>query len=397
MSKKSPKGDCGMPRTSKNHDFQDVTIKKIPKNTKKNFKIRAPRGIFAASGEKIKAQRTMRFWFTFAIFILFAITGTTTALLFLLLDLITSRGGLHIDGYLLVISMALACILIGAALATFFGKYIISRISKISHGMREVARGNFKARVPEKDKKNSPSEFGELERSFNQMASDLDGIEIFRNDFINNFSHEFKTPIVSIRGFARQLQSGSLSDEERREYLDIIVSESERLVNMSSNVLLLSKLENQQIVSDKSEFYLDEQIRRSILLLEKDWSAKEIELDIDLDEIKISFNEEMLSHVWINLLSNAIKFTGEGGKIEISLRKSANGALFSVKDSGIGMTDEIKARIFEKFYQGDSSHTSTGNGIGLNIVQRIVSLAHGAIEVESTLGKGSRFTVTLPI
>ena len=382
---------------SKNHDFQDVTTKKIPKNAKKSFKIRPPRGIFAASGEKIKTQRTMRFWFTFAIFILFAITGTTTALLFLLLDLITSRGGLHIDGYLLVISMALACILIGAALATFFGKYIISRISKISHGMREVARGNFKARVPENDKKNSPSEFGELERSFNQMASDLDGIEIFRNDFINNFSHEFKTPIVSIRGFARQLQSDNLSDEERREYLNIIVSESERLVNMSSNVLLLSKLENQQIVSDKSDFYLDEQIRRSILLLEKDWSTKEIELDIDLDEIKFNFNEEMLSHVWINLLSNAIKFTGEGGKIEISLKKSDNGAIFSVKDSGIGMTDEVKERIFEKFYQGDSSHTSSGNGIGLNIVQRIVLLAHGKIEVESALGNGSRFTVTLPI
>ena len=389
---------------SKNSDFYDVTVKEIPqkkdknrKNKAKKFKIKPPRGIFAASGEKIKAQRTMRFWFTFAIFILFAITGFTAALLFLLLDLIASFNGLSIDAYLLVISMALACILIGAVLATFFGKYIISRISKISHGMREVARGNFKARVPEKDKKNSPSEFGELERSFNQMASDLDGIEIFRNDFINNFSHEFKTPIVSIRGFARQLQSGNLSDEERREYLDIIVSESERLVNMSSNVLLLSKLENQQIVSDKSEFYLDEQIRRSILLLEKDWSAKEIELDIDLDEIKISFNEEMLSHVWINLLSNAIKFTNVGGKIEISLKQRGDSAVFSVKDNGIGMSDEVKKRIFEKFYQGDSSHTSMGNGIGLNIVQRIVSLAHGEIEIESMLDKGSKFIITIPI
>ena len=363
----------------------------------RSFKIRKPRGIFAASGEKIKTQRTMRFWFTFAIFILFAITGITAALLFILLDLIASFNGLQIAGYLLVISMALACILIGAGLATLSGKYIMSRIQRISHGMREVARGNFKARVPEKDKKNSPSEFGELERSFNQMASDLDGIEFFRNDFINNFSHEFKTPIVSIRGFARQLQSGNLSDEERREYLDIIVSESERLVNMSSNVLLLSKLENQQIVSNKSEFYLDEQIRRSILLLEKDWSTKEIELDIDLDEIKFLFNEEMLSHVFINLINNAIKFTDVGGRIEISLKRRGDSAIFSVKDNGIGMTAEIKERIFEKFYQGDSSHTSTGNGIGLNIVQRIVSLAHGAIEVESKLGEGSRFTVTLPI
>ena len=382
---------------SKKHDFEDVTVKSLPKTKKKKLKIKKPQGIFAASGEKIKTQRTMRFWFTFAIFILFAITGITTALLFLLFDLIASFNGLRIDGYLLVISMALACILIGAGLATLSGKYIMSRISRISHGMREVARGNFKERVPEKDKKNSPTEFGELERSFNQMASDLDGIEIFRNDFINDFSHEFKTPIVSIRGFARQLQSENLSEEQKNEYISIIISESERLVNMSSNVLLLSKLENQQIVSDKHELDLDEQIRRSILLLEKDWSEKEIDLDIDLDEIKINFNEEMLSHVWINLISNAIKFTEVGGRIEISLKEREGMAIFSIKDNGIGMSDEVKERIFEKFYQGDRSHTTSGNGIGLNIVQRIISLARGAISVESKLGEGSKFTVTIPI
>ena len=382
---------------SKKHDFEDVTVKSLPKTKGKKLKIKKPQGIFAASGEKIKTQRTMRFWFTFAIFILFAITGITTALLFLLFDLIASFNGLKIDGYLLVISMALACILIGAGLAALSGKYIMSRISRISHGMREVARGNFKERVPEKDKKNSPTEFGELERSFNQMASDLDGIEIFRNDFINDFSHEFKTPIVSIRGFARQLQSENLSEEQKNEYVNIIISESERLVNMSSNVLLLSKLENQQIVSDKHELDLDEQIRRSILLLEKDWSEKEIDLDIDLDEIKINFNEEMLSHVWINLISNAIKFTEVGGRIEISLKEREGMAIFSIKDNGIGMSDEVKERIFEKFYQGDRSHTTSGNGIGLNIVQRIISLARGAISIESTLGEGSKFTVTIPL
>ena len=386
-----------MSKKTKNCDFYDVTVKEIPKNSSKKFKFKAPKVIFAATGEKIKTQRTMRFWFTAAIFILFAITGITTALIFLLLDLILSFSKIQIDAYLLVISMALACILIGAGLAALSGKYIMSRISRISHGMREVARGNFKERVPEKDKKNSPTEFGELERSFNQMASDLDGIEIFRNDFINNFSHEFKTPIVSIRGFARQLQSENLSEEQKNEYVNIIVSESERLVNMSSNVLLLSKLENQQIVSDKHELDLDEQIRRSILLLEKDWSEKEIDLDIDLDEIKINFNEEMLSHVWINLISNAIKFTEVGGRIEISLKEREGMAIFSIKDNGIGMSDEVKERIFEKFYHGDRSHTTSGNGIGLNIVQRIISLARGAIAVESSVGKGSTFTVTLPL
>jgi signal transduction histidine kinase len=291
--------------------------------------------------------------------------------------------------------MALSCILIGAALAAFSGKYIMSRISRISHGMREVARGNFKERVPERDKKNSLTEFGELERSFNQMASDLDSVEIFRNDFINNFSHEFKTPIVSIRGFARQLQSENLTEAERHEYLSIIISESERLVNMSSNVLLLSKLENQQIVSDKSEFYLDEQIRRSILLLEKGWSEKEIELDIDLDEIKINFNEEMLSHVPINLISNAIKFTPDGGNVSVSLKKGGDYVTVSVSDTGCGMDENTMKHIFEKFYQGDTSHSVNGNGLGLALVKRVIDIIGGEITVDSTPNEGSVFTVRL--
>ncbi len=379
----------------KQHDFQDVTVKRIEK--KKGSGSQKKRWmVFSASGERIKMQRTMRFWFSFAVFILFAITGTTTAAIFLLLNLIPGLDVATLNTYLLIAAMALSCLIIGTLLATFSAKYIMSRLSKISDGMREVARGNFKARVTEKDKKNSPTEFGELERSFNQMASDLDGIEMFRNDFINNFSHEFKTPIVSIRGFARQLQSGSLTEVQKKEYIDIIVSESERLSTMSQNVLLLTKLENQSIVSERSEIDLDEQIRNAILLLEKAWDTKNIELDLDLDEITYVFNEEMLFHVWINLFSNAIKFTPEGGRIRCSLKKVNGDAVVEICDSGIGMEEAVRERIFEKFYQGDTSHAVSGNGIGLNIVQRIVTLAGGSIRVESEMGKGSTFTVTLP-
>lgn len=367
------------------------------KSGNKPPKEKKQRGTFAISGEKIKTQRTMRFWFSFVSFLLFAVTGIVTALIFYVMKLVTAFSELYLNVYLLITAMALSCIIIGTVLTAISSKYIISRVSKISKGMREVAKGNFKVRVSETDKDDSLSEFGELERTFNQMASDLDGIEMFRNDFINNFSHEFKTPIVSIRGFARQLQSDNLTNEQRKEYINIIVSESERLSNMSSNVLLLTKLESQQIVSDKKEFYLDEQIRRSILLLEKEWTAKDIELDIDLNEIKYEFNEEMLSHVWINLLSNAIKFSNQGGKISFRLRADNGNAVFSITDNGIGMSDDVKNRIFEKFYQGDSSHSSAGNGIGLNIVQRIVALACGTITVESVLGEGSRFTVNLPL
>ena len=361
------------------------------KKAKKNS-----RRIFSAKGEEIKRKRTMRFWFSSIVWVLFAITGVTTALIFFVLYGILSFNEVRLNVFLLIAAMTLSSILIGFGLAALAPRFVFKRLTKISEGMTEIAHGNFKTRIPERDKADAISEFGELERTFNRMAADLDGIEIFRNDFINNFSHEFKTPIVSLRGFARQLQSGDITEEQRKEYIDIIVAESERLANMSTNVLLLSKLENQQIVSEKTEFYLDEQIRNSLLLLEKSWSDKELDLDIDLDPIKYTFNEEMLSHVWVNLFSNAIKFTEMGGQISCRLTEKDDLVIFTVTDSGIGMTAETQSRIFEKFYQGDTSHSGSGNGIGLNIVYRVLTLANGEIKVESEYGKGTAFTVTLP-
>ncbi len=354
------------------------------------------RRIFSAKGEEIKRKRTLRFWLSSIVWVLFAITGGITALIFFTLYGILASQNVPFNAVLLIAAMTFSSILIGFLLAAIAPKFLLNRLTRISEGMREISKGNFKTRVHEADKADALSEFGELERSFNQMASELDSIEIFRNDFINNFSHEFKTPIVSLRGFARRLQSDDLSDEQRKEYIDIIVAESERLSNMSTNVLLLSKLETQQIVSDQTEFYLDEQIRSCILLLEKDWTDKNIELDIDLEPIKYKFNEEMLSHVFINLFSNSVKFTGNGGFISCSLKSRDESVIFEIKDNGIGMTEETRARIFEKFYQGDSSHSCKGNGIGLNIVNRVVALADGSIDVESEYGKGSKFTVTLP-
>ena len=353
-------------------------------------KIKAKAGI-------IKKHRTVRFWFIGVVFALFLVTALITAFVFLLFRQIRIFDHILFNSALLTIAIAMACVIIGTALSVVTSNHILIKIKTISDGMKEISKGNFKTRVPETDREDTPSEFGELERSFNQMAADLDGIEMFRNDFINNFSHEFKTPIVSIRGFARQLQGGNLSPETQKEYIDIIASESERLSNMSSNILLLTKLENQQIVSEKTDFYLDEQIRKCILLLEKEWSRKNIELDLDnLNEIKNNFNEEMLSQMWINLISNAIKFTPENGKITFSLEENENEVIFTIKDNGIGMDEEVKSRIFEKFYQGDKSHNGSGNGIGLNIVARIVALAKGDIKVESQPGNGSCFTVTLP-
>ena len=203
--------------------------------------------------------------------------------------------------------------------------------------------------------------------------------------------------IVSIRGFAKQLERNDLTDDQRREYLDIIVSESDRLANMASNVLLLSRLENQNIVTDRAVFRLDEQIRRCILLLEKQWTEKDLELDVDLEELSYNGNEEMMNHIWVNLMSNAIKFSPRGGPLRVSLKREGGAAVARVRDRGTGMDAQTRARVFEKFYQGDSAHTTEGNGLGLSLVRRIVDLCGGTIEVNSAPGEGSEFTVRLPL
>lgn len=361
---------------------------------KKSKKLELPRINF----EKVKRRYSIRFLFIFATFLLFAATAVIIALIFFVLSSIPAiKNTLFTSPYPLIGAITLSCIIIGLVLSVITSKFILSRLRKIQDGMTEISKGNFKIRLKEHDKKEKLTEFGALERTFNQMASDLDGIELFRNDFINNFSHEFKTPIVSIKGFARQLQSESLSDAQRREYVEIIASESDRLAKMSTNILLLTKLENQQIVSEKTLFSLDEQIRGAIILLENLWSKKNIEFDLDrIDVVYYSFNEEMLSHVWINLITNAINFTPDNGKITITLSEDSETVTCSVEDNGIGMDEETVSRIFEKFFQGDKSHHAVGNGIGLNIVKRIITLAGGDISVRSEPNKGSIFTVTLP-
>ena len=230
------------------------------------------------------------------------------------------------------------------------------------------------------------------------MAEQLGQIEMFRRDFINDFSHEFKTPIVSIRGFARQLERDpALSEEKKREYISIIAAEAERLSNMSGNVLLLSKLENQSYVTECATIDLDEQIRQCILVLERMWSGKNIEFDIDLEPLKYESNDEMLRQMWINLLSNAIKFTRDGGRISVSAKKADSCINVKIADTGCGMDEEVIARIFDKFYQEDSSRSTEGNGLGLPLVKRIAELCDADIEVKSKKGEGTEVTVSLPL
>ena len=283
---------------------------------------------------------------------------------------------------------------VGTVISSVVSYHLLRPLRNLIAATKTVAKGDFSVRL---SVENQIGEMAELIESFNVMTEDLSGIEMFRSDFINTFSHEFKTPIVSIRGFAKQLQNETLTAEERREYTEIIIAESERLTKLSSNILLLSKLENQSILSDQIEFSLDEQLRSDILLLEKQWTGKDLEIVVDLDEVSYCGNAEVLSQLWVNLLSNAIKFTPQGGKIEIRLTRDHEWAKVMVRDNGIGMSPETLQHVFEKFYQGDHSHSMQGNGLGLALVKRIVELCNGMISMESEEGNGTTVYVSLPL
>lgn len=288
--------------------------------------------------------------------------------------------------------LIIASAIVGTFLAAAISRVTLKPIGQLISAINELASGNFKVRIH----LSGPSDIEKLNDSFNRMAEELGNTEMLRSDFINNFSHEFKTPIVSLRGFAKLLKSPDLTQEERDEYLDIIINESNRLSQLSTNVLNLSKIENLSIVTDNEVFDLTEQIRQSILLLEPKWEKKGVEMIIELEEITYCANKQLLNQVWINLIDNAIKFTLEKTKVKIKLYQTDTTVIFKILDNGYGMDEETKSHIFDRFYQGDSSHAMEGNGIGLTIVQKIISLYHGEIQVNSEEGIGTAFIVTLP-
>lgn len=274
-------------------------------------------------------------------------------------------------------------------------RFFVLPIKNLAKATQQVKNGDFSVRVEERDTSN---ELQSLVSGFNGMVEELGNIRLLRSDFISNFSHEFKTPINSIKGFANELLvDDSLDENQRREYLQIIVDESERLADMAANVLLLTNLEHTSTPVKQESFSLDEQLRRCVLLLEKQWSAKEIELDVELDTVYYSSDEDMLSHLWINLISNAIKFSPKGGLISLRCKEEAQCVVVNVSDRGQGIPADKIGRIFDRFYQADVSHQSEGYGLGLSLCKRIAELCGGSISVKSEIGKGSIFTVTLPV
>lgn len=281
---------------------------------------------------------------------------------------------------------------IGTFLAVGLGYLFLQPLRRLIEANKRVASGDFSVRMEPR----GTDEIKRLMDSFNDMVQDLGSIETLRNDFVANISHEFKTPVVSIRGFARLLKKGKLSEQQQTEYLDIIILESQRLSLLSSNVLLLSRLDSTARITDAASYHLDEQLRRAILLMEPQITAKRITLNVNLQPAQIVASEELLQEVWLNLLQNALKFTPEGGSIAVRLYLDGKMLVVEVSDTGIGMEPEVQAHVFDKFYQGDKSHKVQGNGLGLALVKRILDLNNATIQVQSEVGSGSTFILRFP-
>lgn len=324
-----------------------------------------------------------------------AVVGSllSTALAMFIVWLLNRRFGVWL-GMPYTIRVLLICILSGAAIAVGLSKIFVSPMMKLGDAMRKVADGDFSVRL---DCTSRIRDVREVYDSFNTMVKELGNTETLQTDFVSNVSHEFKTPINAIEGYASLLQDNQLTDEQKNAYIDKIIFNTRRLSDLVGNILLLSKVNNQTISPKASTFRLDEQVRQSILALESKWEKKEIEFDIDLDEVEYTGFENLLSHVWLNLIDNAVKFSPQNGQIRIRLKQLDGSVTFSIWDNGLPIPEADIGRIFSKFYQGDNSHASEGNGLGLALVRKIVSAEQGAISVSSSEDAGTEFIVTLPI
>jgi len=264
--------------------------------------------------------------------------------------------------------------------------------TKISRAMNRIKKGEFDARL---DEKSNIQEIRDICQNFNMMAKGLQSIVVLQNDFVSNVSHEFKTPLNAIEGYVTLLEDRSLSLEEQEEYVEKILLNTHRLSELVGNILLLSKVENQAVQEKKNSYRLDEQVRQAIFSLENKWTEREIEFDIDMDDIHYEGYESMMMHVWTNLIDNAIKFNSMGGLVVMRLKKEEDKYIFVIEDEGSGIQEEYQQKVFNKFYQADDSRKQEGNGLGLALVKKIVDLYHGEIKIENLPQKGCRFTVIL--
>lgn len=330
--------------------------------------------------------------FSLVVMVIVALTmflsGTISALLFHL-DILSERN--------IILNILVLCIVsvgLSVLLAWLMGKVVLRPLSDINEATKAVARGDFSIRMNE----DVPSaEISEMAHNFNIMAEELTRNKAFGDDFISNVSHEFNTPLAAIEGYATLLQNQHLDAGKRQAYLAKILFNAKQLSSLTGNILQLSRLENQQIAPEKSKYHLDEQLRETVILFEEQWSAKQLQLDIDLESVEYYGCRDLLAQVWKNIFGNAVKFTPEQGSILVVLRREEGHIRVSIADTGSGMSEEVQRRVFEKFYQGDNSHSGEGNGLGLTLAKRIIDLSGGQISISSKEGKGTAFHVLLPL
>lgn len=331
----------------------------------------------------------LRLYFIVCIFAILCVTLGVSALLTLLLGWLTNT---HFT-VPTIVWMVLFSVVLGGGLSIIMSRFFLRPVTRMGRAMERVAAGDFTVRL------DNPGALGEMRDSyahFNTMTRALAATETLQSDFISNVSHEFKTPINAIEGYAMLMQDAGNDPALQREYADKILLSTRRLSELVNNILLLSKVDNQTMPLEKHPYRLDEQLRRAILLLERKWTQKQIEWDVDMDEATYTGNESLMLHVWVNLLDNAIKFDPVGGEIRLRLHCESTCIRITVSDNGPGIPKDQQSAIFERFYQADGSHKSEGNGLGLALARRIVRMCGGEISVSSEPGKGSCFTVELP-
>ncbi len=287
--------------------------------------------------------------------------------------------------------IALMCIAVGTIISSYVSSKMLRPIFKINDAAKKVAMGDFSVRLEEKS---IAKEVKQIAENFNIMVKELSNTETLRNDFVSNVSHEFKTPLSAIEGYATLLQDETLSREEKDKYINYILENTARLAKLTQNILSLSRLDNQEIVLQKEQFLLDEQIRRILLSYETKWEEKNLTIDLNLERVMFYGNPSLLAQVWSNIIENAIKFSNYNGVLTIDCLTNGNNVLITIKDNGIGMDDEVRRHAFDKFYQGERSHHVKGNGLGLALVKRIVELCEGTVSIESEKGLGTAVTIS---
>ncbi|MDD6728201.1 MAG: HAMP domain-containing sensor histidine kinase [Eubacteriales bacterium] len=341
--------------------------------------------------KKLKSIRTLVSLIVFIIVLATTLLSVGIYYIFVYLGLIPE--GTIWSIWLPVIILAV-CNLVGGIAHSIISLYFLKPLDNIINALEKFADGDFNVHL--EINKRDTKHIRQLKEAVNKTALELESTETMRNDFINIISHEYKTPVASILGYAKILKNSSVSDKDKEEYTDIIIDESKRLSSMTNNILLLTKFENTEIIPDAKPYSLDEQLRSCVQLLSTGWLEKNIEIKGDLAPVTYVGNADLMEHIWINLLDNAIKHTENGGSISVFLSEDKKDITVKIQDTGCGIAQDDIPHVFDTFYQADKNRSAGGNGLGLSIVKRLTDLCKGTVSVESELGKGTTFTVTLP-